>query len=251
MKQSRPSQAAQLIDALEPALPPIAVAIVDAVPDGVSDFDGAVPAGCVFWQEAARRTFATSAAHHALCSIGIHTLNLSRAPVSQPEELRTALEAMTGLDYVREEEIAAIPVLQREAAHVLYGPLADFPVEPDVVLLFADARQGLVLSEAIARVDGGVPPAMGRPACAALPQALNQGHATMSLGCCGARAYLDALSDDTALWALPGRRLDRYCEQIAAFANANRTLATFHERRRADVEAGMRPTVRESLQRLA
>ena len=78
-----------------------------------------------------------------------------------------------------------------------------------MVLLFADARQGLVLSEAIARVDGGVPPAMGRPACAALPQAFNHGVAAMSLCCGGARAYLDALSDDTALWALPGSRLDR------------------------------------------
>ncbi len=251
MTQDRQRQAEQLTEALEPSLPPIAMALCDAAPDGVPEFGGAVPAGCVFWQEAARRTFATSAGHHALCSIGIHTLNLSQAPASQPEELQTALEAMMGLDYVREEEVAAIPVHRRSAKHALYGPLADFPVEPDVVLLFADARQGLVLSEAVARVDGGVPPAMGRPACAAVPQALNHEVAAMSLGCCGARAYLDALSDDVALWALPGSGLDRYCEQIAAFAQANRTLAAFHERRRADVESGGRPTVRESLQRLS
>ena len=251
MTQDRKRQAEKLTQALEPSLPPIAMAFCDTVPDGVPEFDGSVPAGCVFWQEAVRRTFATSAGHHALCSIGIHTLNLSRAPASQPEELRTALEAMTGLDYVREEEVAAIPVMRQDVRYALYGPLAGFPVEPAVVLLFADARQGLVLSEAVARVDGGVPPAMGRPACAALPQAFNRGLATMSLGCCGARAYLDALSDDTAVWALPGSRLDRYCEQIVAFAGANRTLATFHERRRADVESGMRPTVRESLQRLS
>ena len=251
MNQNRQHQAAQLAASLNLSLPPVAVAFRDAVPDGVPAFDGSVPAGCVFWQEAARRTFATSADHHALCSIGIHTMNLSRAPASQPEELRSALEAMMGLDYVREEEVAAIPVVKREVRHAIYGPLADLPVEPDVVLLFADARQGLVLSEALARVDGGVPPAMGRPACAAVPQALNQGVAAMSLGCCGARAYLDAMSDDVAMWVLPGSRLDRYCEQIVAFAGANRTLAMFHERRRADVEAGMRPTVRESLQRLA
>ena len=73
----------------------------------------------------------------------------------------------------------------------------------------------------------------------------------MSLGCCGARAYLDAMSDDTALWVLPGSRLDDYCEQIMTFANANRTLQMFHERRRTDVESGMRPTVQESLQRLS
>ena len=251
MKQDRQQQAEQLIASLELSLPPIAIAFRDAVPDGIPEFDGSVPAGCVFWQEAAKRTFTTSARHHALCSIGIHTLNLSQAPASQPEELRTTLEAMTGLDYVREEEVAAIPVVRREVKHALYGPLADFPADPEVVLLFADARQGLVLSEAVGRVDGGVPPAMGRPACAVVPQTLNHGLATMSLGCCGARAYLDALSDDTALWALPGGRLDQYCDQIVAFANANRTLAMFHERRRADVESGQRPTVRESLQRLS
>ena len=251
MKQDRQQQAEQLIASLELSLPPIAIAFRDAVPDGVPEFDGSVPAGCVFWQEAAKRTFTTSARHHALCSIGIHTLNLSQAPASQPEDLRTTLEAMTGLDYVREEEVAAIPVVRREVKHALYGPLADFPADPEVVLLFADARQGLVLSEAVGRVDGGVPPAMGRPACAVVPQTLNHGLATMSLGCCGARAYLDALSDDTALWALPGGRLGQYCDQIVAFANANRTLAMFHERRRADVESGQRPTVRESLQRLS
>ena len=250
MNQDRQQQAGQLTASLDLSLPPVAVSFLDALPDGVAEFDGSVPAGCVFWQEAARRTFATSAKHHALCSIGIHTMNLSQAPASQPEELGAALKAMMGLDYVREEEVAAIPVARREARHVLYGPLADFPVEPDVVLLFADSRQGLVLSEALGRVDGGVPPAMGRPACAAVPQALNHGVAAMSLGCCGARAYLDALSDDVAMWALPGSRLELYCEQIAGFARANATLAMFHERRKADVESGERPTVQESLQRL-
>ena len=251
MNQERRQQAVQLTTSLELSLPPVAVSFLDALPDGVAEFDGSVPAGCVFWQEAARRTFATSAEHHALCSIGIHTMNLSQAPASQPEELGAALKAMMGLDYVREDEVAAIPVARRETRHALYGPLADFPVEPDVALLFANSRQGLVLSEALARVDGGVPPAMGRPACAAVPQALNHGVATMSLGCCGARAYLDALSDDVAMWALPGSRLEPYCEQIAGFAQANATLAMFHERRRADVEAGKRPTVQESLQRLS
>ena len=250
MNQERQSQADRLTEALDLSLPPIAIAFPDAVPDGVPEFEGTVPAGCVFWQEAAARTFATTAGHHALCSIGIHTHNLSGAPASQPEELGAALEAMIGLDYVREEEVAAIPVLQRQAKHAVYGPLREFPLDPEVVLLFVDARQGLVLSEAVERVDGGVAPAMGRPACAAVPHAVNRGTSAMSLGCCGARAYLDALSDDVALWALPGSGLDAYCEQIAVLAGANRILATFHERRRQDVESGERPTVRESLARL-
>ena len=250
MNQERQSQADRLTEALELSLPPIAIAFPDAVPDGVEEFEGTVPAGCVFWQEAAARTFATTAGHHALCSIGIHTHHLSGAPAAQPEELGAALEAMMGLDYVREEEVAAIPVLGREAKHAVYGPLREFPLDPEVVLLFVDARQGLVLSEAVERVDGGVAPAMGRPACAAVPHAVNRGTSALSLGCCGARAYLDALSDDVALWALPGSGLEAYCEQIAVLAGANRILATFHERRRQDVESGERPTVRESLARL-
>ena len=251
MDQKRQRHADRLTAALNLSLPPIAVAFPDAVPENVPEFDRAVPAGCVFWEEATTRTFATSAGHHALCSIGIHTHRLSGAPASQPEELGATLEAMMGLDYVRESEIAAIPVLAREAGHAVYGPLHDFPLDPEVVLLFADGQQGLVLSEAVARVDGGLAPAMGRPACAVIPAALNGGSAAMSLGCCGARAYLDEFSDDITLWALPGAKLGEYCEQIASFADANRTLASFHERRRHDVESGERPTVRESLARLA
>jgi uncharacterized protein (DUF169 family) len=251
MNEQHQKQANQLVTALELSVPPIAVALCDVVPSGIPAFDGVVPAGCAFWQEATTRTFATSARDHALCSIGIHTHHMSEAPASQPDELQATLQAMIGLDYVREEEVAAIPVVQRAVKHALYGPLADFPVNPEVVFLFVHAQQGLILSEAVERIDAGVAPAMGRPACAVVPEVLNRGRAAMSLGCCGARAYLDALSDGVALWALPGSKLDQYCEQIATFARANKTLRAFHERRRKDVVAGERPTVQESLQRIS
>jgi uncharacterized protein (DUF169 family) len=243
--------AKDLITSLELSLPPIAVSFCDVPPANVPFYDGVVPAGCVFWQEAATRTFITSAKDHELCAIGVHTHRLSGASATQQTELQEALKAMGGLDYVRAEEVAAIPVVQREAKHVVYGPLTDFPVDPEVVLLFADARQGLILSEAAARVDKDVPPAMGRPACAVIPQVLNQGYAAMSLGCCGARAYLDALSDSVAMWAFPGTKLEQYCEQIAVLARANQTLTAFHTRRREDIQSGQRPTVRQSLERLS
>ena len=84
MTQDRRTQAEQLVAALTLDLPSIAVAFSDAVPDGIPEVDGSAPAGCVFRQEAARRMFATSAGHHALCSIGIHTMNLSRAMPAGP-----------------------------------------------------------------------------------------------------------------------------------------------------------------------
>jgi uncharacterized protein (DUF169 family) len=91
---------------------------------------------------------------------------------------------------------------------------------------------------------------MGRPACAAVPQALNSGRAALSLGCCGARAYVGAFSDDVAMWALPASKIDQYAERIAALAKANNIFSQFHNLRKADVEAGRKPTYAESLQRL-
>jgi uncharacterized protein (DUF169 family) len=243
--------AKDLMTSLELSLPPIALSFSDVAPLNVPSYDGVVPAGCVFWQEAATRTFVTSAKDHELCAIGVHTHHMSGASGSHQVELQEALKAMSGLDYVREEEVAAIPVIERQSRHVVYGPLADFPLDPEVVLLFVDARQGLILSEVAARVDKGMPPAMGRPACAVVAQVLNHGQAAMSLGCCGARAYLDSLNDSVAMWAFPGNKLDQYCEQIGILARANKTLTTFHTRRREDVESGERPTVRQSLARLS
>jgi uncharacterized protein (DUF169 family) len=243
--------AQDLISSLELALPPVAVSITDVAPPNIPCYDGVVPAGCVFWQQAATRTFVTSAKDHALCSIGVHTHHLTQPALSHLTDLGETLKAMCDLDYVRPEEVAAIPVIKREVNYVVYGPLAQFPLFPEVVLLFAHARQGLILSEAVTRVDKGTPPAMGRPACAVVPQALNHGNATMSLGCCGARAYIDALTDDMAMWALPGGKLERYYTEIAVLARANKALTKFHSRRREDVESGKRPTVRESLERFS
>lgn len=243
-------QAERLTTSLNLALPPIAVAFPDDVPDGVPAYDGVVPAGCVFWEQAAKGAFVTSAGDHEMCSIGVHTHRLAPAPPRQAAELRTTLEAMSGLDYVREEEVTAIPVLSRQVHHAVYGPLAEFPLDPEAVLLFGHAQQGLVISEAVARVDGAAPPAFGRPACAIVPQVVNQGIAAVSLGCCGARAYLGVFTNSVSLWAFPGHKLERYCREIESLARANETLAAFHERRRRDIATGERPTVQESLQRL-
>jgi uncharacterized protein (DUF169 family) len=229
---------------------PIAISLAAVPPSGVNEFNGVVPAGCSFWQLAAASMFYTAAKDHELCSIGVHTHHLAQPSPSHQTELQDALQAMTGLDYVRPDEVAAIPVVQHEVKYVVYGPLVEFRTDPDVVLLFAHAQQSLILSEAVSRVDKGIPPAMGRPACAVVPQVLNTGRAAMSLGCCGARAYLDVLSENIAMWAFPGKRLEQYCSEIETLARANKTLTAYHMQRREDIGSGARPTVRQSLDRV-
>jgi uncharacterized protein (DUF169 family) len=246
-----PNQIAQKLTAsIRLSLPPIAICFTEKVPAGIRTWTGRVPAGCRFWQEAATEVFATSSSDHDLCAIGTFTHNLETTEAHEADR-RDALKIFADLGYVREQDIAAIPVLESRPSHVVYGPLATIPMAPDVVLLFGKADQMLILSEASQQVEGGLPPAMGRPACAIVPQAYNTGRAALSLGCCGARAYLDVLTDDVALWAIPGSKLDLYAERIAVLAKANTVLTTFHQVRRKDVEDGKSPTIKESLAAMA
>ncbi|HWC99672.1 MAG TPA: DUF169 domain-containing protein [Candidatus Sulfopaludibacter sp.] len=226
--------------------PPIAVCLLDQLPAGVALWTGPAPAGCRFWQEAATRLFATQPTDHANCAIGQYTHNLAMTPASE-KDLGDALAIFDSLSYVRKQDIAAIPVLQSRPQYVVYGPLALAPAPPDVVLLFVQSGQTLILSEASWQVEGGMPPAMGRPACAVVAQAANSSRSALSLGCCGARAYLDILTDDVALYALPGPKLEELVDRIKALASANTTLSKFHQVRRHAIESGNSPTVMESL----
>lgn len=239
-----------LVESLHLDRKPVAVCLTDTVPEGLSGAPARVPGGCVFWEQAADGPFATSTSDHELCAVGVHTHQMAEPGKSYATELGEVLKVMTEMEYVREEDVAAIPVLQKSPRHVIYAPLDAAPVPPDVVLLFADSAQGLIITEAVQQVDPDPPPAMGRPACAVIPQAMNTGRPALSLGCCGARAYMDSMSDGVALWALPGARVAEYAERIAKLASANATLGRFHALRRRDVEAGGAPTYRESLARL-
>jgi uncharacterized protein (DUF169 family) len=225
---------------------PVAISLVNSLPDGLAQFHGRVAAGCKFWEEGAESGFATSASDHNLCAVGVHTHNLQPSPAQQAD-LMDALKVFADLDYVRPQDVAAIPVLRSQPAHVVYAPLARTPLPADLVMLLVDAAQTLILSEAVQQVENQAAPAMGRPACAVVPQVVNTGRAAISLGCCGARAYLDRLQDDVAIFALPGANLESYVERIAALAKANSVLSKFHRLRRGQVEGGASPSVKQSL----
>ncbi len=240
------SVAETLTASLKLAQPPIAICFADSVPEGVPLFTGAVPAGCRFWQEAAKGVFATQVNQHELCAIGIYTHNLEMSAGAQAN-LGDALKVFGDLGYVRQEDLPFVPVLNKKARVVVYGPLADVPVAPDVVLLFVHADQTLILSEASQQLENGLPPAMGRPACGVVAQAFNTGRTALSLGCCGARAYLDVLTPDVALYAVPGAKVAEFTERVEGLAKANLVLGKFHAIRRGQVERGESPSVKESL----
>jgi uncharacterized protein (DUF169 family) len=239
-----------LIASLHLEQPPVAISFCDSVPDDVPNHSGRAAAGCRFWEDGATAVFATAAADHNRCAIGVHTHNLQPSP-EQQTDLMDALKVFADLGYVRQEDLPQIPVLQTRPKHVIYSPLGHAVARPDVVLLFVNSGQSLILSEATQQVENQVAPAMGRPACAVVPQVMNTGRAALSLGCCGARAYLDILADDVAIFAIPGIKLSEYAERIAALSKANGLLSRFHQIRRRAVENGANPTIKDSLAALS
>ena len=240
------AHAAPLRDALHLTQPPVAVCFADRAPSGVPMWQGQVPAGCRFWEEGTRAVFATSGADHELCALGTYTHNLETSAAHDAER-GEGLKLYASLGYVRPEDLPQIPVLQSRPKFVVYGPLDRIPVRPAVVLLFVRPEQTLILSEASQQMEAGAPPALGRPACAIVPQAADSGRTALSLGCCGARAYLDVMKSDVALYAVPEPRLAALTERVVALARANAVLTAFHAVRRRDVAAGLTPTIAESL----
>jgi uncharacterized protein (DUF169 family) len=210
---------------------PVAVAFRDAPPAGTAPFTGTEPSGCSFWRLAAQgRTFYTVPADHYNCPIGSHTHNIPLPP-GRAAELDQTLTLMTGLGYLRMAEVPGIPRLPRTPGAVVYAPLGDTPVDPDVVLFAGRPGRLMLLQEAAARAGVATQaPLFGRPTCMALPAALAGGVVT-SAGCVGNRVYTD-LGEDELYVAVPGRDVGAIAEAAATIAEANTALAAYHRERR-------------------
>src|SRR5437667_5014659 len=169
------SIAKTLTESLKLRVAPVAVCLSDEPPQGVSSPSRAAAAGCMFWEWGAKDAIVTSAKDHANCAVGMYTHHMPLATASQQEDLNDCLKVFGDLGYVRPEDLANIPVLKEEAKYVTYAPLVTTPVPPAAVLLFANSRQSLPITEAVQQVQPSVPPALGRPACAVIPQVVNTG----------------------------------------------------------------------------
>ncbi len=213
---------------------PIAVTFRATAPAGVEKFSGTEPSGCSFWRLAgAGRTFYTVPGDHANCAIGAHTHAIP-LPAERAAELEQTLTFMTGLGYVKMEEVPGIPRLRETPGAVVYAPLGETPLDPDVVLVAGRPGRVMLVHEAALRAGVAAPtPLLGRPTCMALPAALAQG-VVASAGCVGNRVYTD-LGDDELYVAIPGRALVPLVAELATITAANAALRDYHRQRRTDL----------------
>src|SRR4029077_18567305 len=214
---------------------PVAVTFASAAPAGVPRVAKAGPAGCAYWKQAAEgAAFYTEASDHFNCPVGSYTHGVGLPP-ERAKELEGVVGTMVGLQYIRMEEVGALPRRTEPFKVAVYAPLAEAPVPPDVVLVRGRARQIMLVAEA-ARAAGlaGDAAAMGRPACAMIPAVLARPGGVTSLGCIGNRVYT-GLGDDELYFTIPGARIGDLVERLETVLHANRELEQYHLGRRASL----------------
>ena len=222
--------ASELTDTLHLGAPPLAITFSDAPPDGVAPYDepmpdalpdgrtGRVPAGCVFWMKATDRTFSTVAEDHANCSVGSMTHGFKTLDdVASNGDVAALLDS----GWVTMDDVPQIPVVHDRPGTVTYGPLADTPVDPDVVFLRVNGRQLMVLSDAIPglRIEG-------KPQCHIVAIAKEERVPAASVGCALSRVRT-GMPPTEMTCALPASQLPDIVDSIQHHAATDSVVAHY------------------------
>ncbi len=217
---------------------PIAMALVDDQPQGVEAIEGEFPSFCTFWRIAEEKTFYAPAQKHYNCPIGAMVLGFEM-PKEVQEQLGGLVKKMCECSYLSEAEPAHIPTIKEKKAGVVYGPLKDFPVEPQLILMWLKPSQAMVYNEVLGCCkwsDSMQSMALGRPACAVIPTTLQKSPFGMSLGCTGMRTFTE-VSDEHILATLNCEEIDSFMTNLATTVAANKEMKEFYLEHKKNITA--------------
>ncbi|MCI0485583.1 MAG: DUF169 domain-containing protein [Blastocatellia bacterium] len=222
--------ASEINSLLKLPFPPLAISFSKEAPQNVAAFEvsqpeptpdgrtGKVPAGCVFWIEAATKTFTTSPEDHGNCSVGSLTHGLKTLEeVAGNSDVAALLE--TG--WVTMDVVPMIPVIKERPNFITYGPLEETTVDPDVVFLRLNAKQAMVLSDAVPGLRFE-----GKPQCHIIPLAKEHGEISVSVGCMLSRVRT-GMSNNEMTCAIPARRLAEVVESLKTTSVADTAVAAY------------------------
>jgi uncharacterized protein (DUF169 family) len=209
---------------------PLAITFSGSAPADVPIFEGAspepttdgrtgkVPAGCVFWIEAASRTFTTLPEDHGNCSVGSLTHGLKTLDeVAGNADVAALLES----GWVTLDVVPLIPVVKQRPSFITYGPLGDTASDPDVVLLRINAKQAMILSDAVPGLNFE-----GKPQCHIIPMAKEQNAIALSVGCMLSRVRT-GMSNSEMTCAIPAGRLREVVDLLGKTSVADLAVAAY------------------------
>jgi uncharacterized protein (DUF169 family) len=233
MSQDHKAAAQELTSLLNLDVAPLAITFGDEAPEGVDAFDepmseptedgrsGRVAASCVFWMKGAERTFTTVAADHGNCSVGRMTHGF--ATLDEVAE-NSDVAALFDSGWVGMDDVPGIPVVSKRYSHVTYGPLAETPIDPDVVFLRLNPKQIMVLNDALP--DMAIE---GKPQCHIIAMAKEHNTVAASIGCMLSRVRTE-MGNHEMTCAIPGRALAGVLEKLKRAEAIDDTVAAYAAR---------------------
>ena len=222
--------AEEIVDLLGLSVRPIALAFRDTVPDDIARYrstyppptedgrTGAVAAGCVFWMEGQDESFATVPEDHGNCSVGSLTHGLITL---EEAATRSDVKAVCEANWVQPEIFPHIPTVETRPASIVYGPLSETPVEPDVVLLRMVGKQVMQLHAALPSLRFE-----GKPQCHIVAIAKERGEVAVSVGCMLSRVRT-GMANQEVTCAIPAGRLGEVVAALKEVCAADRLVAAY------------------------
>jgi uncharacterized protein (DUF169 family) len=155
---------------------------------------------------------------HGNCSVGSVTHGLLA-----PGEVidRSDVAELVGAGWVGPGVLDELPKVAKRPGSVVYAPLGAVPIEPDVVLLRVNARQLMVLSDALPGLSIG-----GKPQCHIVAVAKEQGVPAASVGCVLSRQRTGMPAEEMTC-ALPAGQLDTMVEAIEKTSGIDGAVAGY------------------------
>ncbi len=229
--QDWPSLSDRLTTALKPLAPPLAISFLpkgsaapvarrsDTYPEpNETGRTGQAPAGCVFWIKGATTSFATVAADHANCSVGSYTHGfLTLEEAAAKDDVCAVLES----GWVDAASVQKLPRVVEKPETVVYSPLAQTTIAPDVVLLRINGFALMTLKDALPslRIEG-------KPQCHIVAIAKEQGEVAASVGCALSRARTGMRPEEMTC-AIPGAILADVVTAIEGAVTLDRMMASY------------------------
>lgn len=219
-------------------LPPVALAFADEPPPGVTVMGKESPSFCTFWRWGEQSVFYARADQHLGCLIGGM---VSGFPMTEEQlgEVQGLLEEMCHDESVPLDNVEDVPRVSKQSKGILYGPLWQFPSDPDLVIFWASMFQAAILQDVTQPlVWKGNPQGayFGRPACGVLAVAMNTQQNSYSLGCVGMRAYTE-IPGELGLIAIPGSRLQALMDALPGIDDPKARIQAYQDKVRAAQEA--------------
>lgn len=219
-----------LTEALNLTVPPIAITFTAEPIEGVAPFSepmpsatddgrtGRVPAGCVFWMKAVDSTFNTGPADHANCSVGSVTHGFKTLDeVADKQDVATLMSS----GWVDAAAMMGVPAVSTRPGNITYGPLAQTPVDPDVVLLRLNPRSLMILSDAYPDLHIG-----GKPQCHIVAIAKEHGNLAASVGCMLSRVRT-GMPNTEMTCTIPAAQLAQVVDRLDATSKVDATVGRY------------------------